>query len=122
MNYLFGNILIPIRTFFKDNISWIGGEHEYSNMKYTGSEIYLKLILNFGGVKGFDENIFIFYNDKIEDKTYFVYIFGYPYVWNYTPSTNEKDMSSYDIRKYMLNKFKAIYEQSKKFKKKNIKN
>ena len=122
MNYFFGDILIPIETFLKNNLNLIGMKNiDTSNLKYSYDDIYLKLILNFTGFKVFNNNIRIFYNDKkfTDRRTYFVYIHGYPYVWHYIPSLSEYNMksnSAFDT--YVDNKFQKIYEQSKKFKKK----
>ena len=103
MNYFFGCTLIPIKTFFINNNIPITGRSSYSGiyysgMNYTSSEIYLKLLLNFSGIRGPTYNISIFNNNsnvkEINDITIFIYVHGYPYIWQYTPSIDEKKFLS----------------------------
>ena len=94
MNGFFGSTLISIEAFFKkNNIYW------FENRKYSEmipDEVYVRLLLNFDGRRGFSNNISIFYNIEnnpngdIKDITFLIYVHEYPYIWQYVPTVDEK--------------------------------
>ena len=128
MNHLFGNILVPIKTFFKDNIRWRENTtwDKYSEFIFTTVNIYNKLRMNMSFRRFFESDLVSVglntintghhKKKKFKDYTYVIHVYGYPYVWHYTPTTEEFNMNNHcTIETYIHNKFKAIYKQSKKF-------
>ena len=119
MNYFFKDLLITEDLFFKNNINLFHGlaAHNIDKVNF----IHVSLSCDFDR-KRISNAIWICYDDdnyvNNGGSIFIISVMGYKHVWCYTPSISEMKIKNSVRISNTIQKFKAFYKQSKKFKKK----